>query len=146
MLATDGAIKAVTSHMADMLYAAKPAKDDDGNPITRETGVVPTLRATWDLRIEVEAAEPFRTATNAAERSRLARLYANLLDQKAASVEAVLALRRGILDLAAAHTAAAQGRAPDLQTLLASIAADVRTVQELVASLKAEPAAKIGNP
>ena len=54
--------------------------------------------------------EKFRDATEGAVRRQIAEEFAALLDQRSAFEDSMMALRRGILDLGAAHTAAAQGR------------------------------------
>lgn len=135
MLQVDPAIKQLTDQMADMLYTTRPGTDENGKPITQEAGVLATVRTTWDDRITA-VQEKFRDATVGSERRALAEQYADLLGQQKQSEEAIMALRRGILDLGAAHTAAAQGRPADLRVLVASIREDIALVSAIVDSLK----------
>lgn len=137
MLEVDPAIRQVTTQMADMLLAARAGMDEEGNPIVKESGVLVTVRATWDDEID-RFREPFRREKDGRKRREMAEQFAGLLDQRATAEGTILGLRRGILDLAAAHTAAAQGRAIDLGALIQSTREDVKAVRELVESLKSK--------
>lgn len=135
MLQVDPSIKQLTERMADMLYQTRPGTDEDGKAIVKESGVLPTVRVTWQDKITA-VQEKFRDTTDGAGRRALAEQYIDLLDRQTELEDSILALRRGILDLGAAHTAAAQGRAADLRTLVASMHQDIEIVREIASSLK----------
>jgi hypothetical protein len=138
MLQVDPAVREVTTRMANMLYAAQEKTDAEGKPFVRESGVVPTDRVTWDDRVTA-VQEKFRDATAGPERRALAEQYAVLLDKRAAFEESLMSLRRALIDLGAAHTAAAQGRSADLGTLVAAMREDVKLAKDLAESLKKKP-------
>jgi len=138
MLQVDPAVGEVTTRMAIMLYAAQEKTDAEGKPFVRESGVVPTARVTWDDRVTA-VQEKFRDATAGPERRALAQQYAVLLDKRAAFEESLMSLRRALIDLGAAHTAAAQGRSADLGTLVAAMREDVKLAKDLAESLKKKP-------
>src|SRR5262245_42826912 len=114
MLQVDPSVKQLTDRMANMLYTARPGTDEDGKPITKESGVLPTIRVTWDDKTTA-VQEKFRNTADSPGRRALAEQYADLLDQRGELEDSIMALRRSLLDLSAAHTAAAQGRAADLR-------------------------------
>jgi len=95
-------------------------------------------RVTWDDRITA-VQEKFRDTTAGAERRALAEQYAELLDKQAVFEDSLMSLRRGLTDLGAAHTAAAQGRSADLRTLVAAMREDIKLVKDLAESLKKQP-------
>jgi hypothetical protein len=135
MLQIDPSVKELTERMANMLLGTQPGTDEEGKPIMKESGVLPTVRVTWDDKI-VAVQEKFRDATEGAVRRQIAEEFAALLDQRSAFEDSIMALRRGILDLGAAHTAAAQGRPADLRTLVAAMREDVKLVRQVAESLK----------
>jgi hypothetical protein len=135
MLQVDPSVKQLTDRMANMLYTARPGTDEDGKPITKESGVLPTIRVTWDDKTTA-VQEKFRNTADSPVRRALAEQYADLLDQRGELEDSIMALRRSLLDLSAAHTAAAQGRAADLRTLIASMREDIALVSAIAASLK----------
>jgi len=138
MLQVDPAVREVTTRMANMLYAAQEKTDAEGKPFVRESGVLPMARVTWDDRITA-VQEKFRDTTAGAERRALAEQYAELLDKQAVFEDSLMSLRRGLIDLGAAHTAAAQGRSADLRTLVAVMREDIKLVKDLAESLKKQP-------
>jgi hypothetical protein len=138
MLQIDPAVRDVTTRMANMLYAAQEKTDAEGKPFVRESGVLLTARVTWDDRVTV-VQEKFRDTTAGPERRALAEQYAELLDKQAALEESLMALRRALIDLGAAHTAAAQGRSADLRTLVAVMREDTKLVKDVAESLKKNP-------
>jgi hypothetical protein len=135
MLQVDPSVKQLTDRMANMLYTARPGTDEEGKPITKESGVLPTIRVTWDDKTTA-VQEKFRNTADSPGRRALAEQYADLLDQRGELEDSIMALRRSLLDLSAAHTAAAQGRAADLRTLIASMREDIALVSAIAASLK----------
>jgi hypothetical protein len=138
MLQIDPAVREVTTRMANMLYAAQEKTDDEGKPFLRESGILPTARVTWDDRITA-VQEKFRDTTAGPERRSLAEQYAELLDQRAVFEESIMSLRLALIDLGAAHTAAAQGRSADLRTLVAAMREDIKLVKDVSESLKQKP-------
>lgn len=135
MLQVDPSIKALTDRMANMLYRARPSTDDDGKPIVRESGVLPPIRVTYDGMI-IAVQEQFRDTTDGPGRRALAQQYAELLDRRAQLEDSIMILRRVLLDLGAAHTAAAQGRSTDLRTIVAIMHNDLAIVREAAKSLQ----------
>jgi hypothetical protein len=135
MLEIDPAVRALTLRMANMLYAAEEKTDDAGKPFVRESGVLLTARVTWDDRV-IAVQEKFRDTSDGPGRRALAEQYAALLDQQTAFEESIMSLRRALIDLGAAHTAAAQGRSADLRTLVATMREDIKIVKAVADSLK----------
>lgn len=102
MRAADGDVQRLLAAMAAMLH--RPATS--GRP---EAGLLVAQRVTWDQRLaEIEAS--FGDAKDGDARRAVAKHYLEVIEQRDASERAMLGLRRSLLDLGPAHTAAAAGR------------------------------------
>jgi hypothetical protein len=139
MLATDGDVKDLTEAMAAIVYSEKA--DADGETIA--SGIAVTVAGTWDQRlaeIEVEFANLAANASGEAKRA-MARRYAEQIAGKQAAMDAVMGLRRTLLDLGPAHTAAAQGRTASLEGVITSAREQMLAVAAVIQQIQAERAA-----
>ncbi len=136
MLQTDPAVTATVQRMADMLYVEiRPTPG--AAPVAG--GVLVTVADAWDNQLALIVLK-YRKETTESGREPVAREYAAALERKAAALEAIRALRVSLLQLGAAHTAAAQGRSTDIQVVIASIRQETAIVTGVLADIRAHAA------
>jgi hypothetical protein len=130
MLATDPDVTAVLQRLADMLLVSVPLSPTE----SATGGIYVTVKDAWDgqaTQLEVE----FKAA-NAQAKLGIAEKYVTLLDRRAAALRSIRSLRASLIELAASHTAAAQGRQTDLQTVIANIREQVKTAKQVLSDIK----------
>ena len=138
MLATDADVKALTEAMAKIMYDDSPIPGADPEAAAR-TAIAATVETTWNQRL-AEIESEFRASSPDAKRG-LVKRYIDQVAGKHAALDAVMGLRRTLLDLGPAHTAAAQGRATSLESVIAAAREQVTVVSAVIAQLQAERAA-----
>ncbi|CAN5820681.1 hypothetical protein BH11PLA1_BH11PLA1_00110 [soil metagenome] len=127
MLDADPAVNALLTAMARIIL-------DESTP-PRRAGLIPTVEVTWSTLLaqrEVDYLElpPDRRAGAAAA-------YSDAVASQDDSLGALLSLRAALLDLARAHSAAAQGHDLDTRALIAAAREDIATLKQLIADLRA---------
>jgi hypothetical protein len=131
MLETDAHVTDVLTRLADMLLVSIPAANATG-------GVYVTVKDAWDRKlaeIEVE----FKTTKPEGKQAVVER-YVRTLGQRDLALQSIRSLRASMLDLAASHTAAAQGRAVDVQAVITAIREQILVIKAVASELK-KPAA-----
>jgi len=130
MLQTDAAVHEVLNHMAEMLLLEK------GDV---RAGVMVTIETTWENRL-VEIGEEYRKTADDKKASVLSR-YVDTVSQKHDALAGIRSLRQTLLDLASAHTAAAQERSADVRAVIAVVRDAISQMKELLAEARAARAA-----
>lgn len=131
MLEADADVRGVLNQMSDMLLL----EQDD-----LRAGVVPTIEATWNTRL-AQLEEQFRTASEG-QRGAIIDRYADAMARRDRATGAVLALRAGLLNLATAHSAAANGHVGDIKSVIEQMRRDIAEGRALIDALRAERAKK----
>lgn len=118
----DPAVRNVLGHMADMVGS------------DHASGLRGTMWSNWTTK---STGHQVRFLAPGADKRKVAAEYAQALDSRQAHDTSLAALRASLLDLADLHTAAAQGRTADAETIVATLRQEVAFARQLVSTATA---------